>query len=117
MTTTAAKTQAGNGDGKAAALLHRLLDPAGVACEIEMPSGQRLSFGNGPASFRVVFHSTRAFLRGFDEFALARAYIDGDIDIDGDMLTLQWRDYPRQPKFKRSRTDVALLDPVSPQAS
>jgi hypothetical protein len=33
------------------------------------------------------------------------------IAVDGDRLTLQWRDYPKQPKIKRHRTAVALLKP------
>jgi hypothetical protein len=39
------------------------------------------------------------------------------IEIVGEKLTLRWRDFPRQPKFKRLRTDVALLNPVPPQQS
>jgi hypothetical protein len=31
---------------------------------------------------------------------------------DGDMLTLRWRDYPKQSKVVRHRTGVALLNPV-----
>lgn len=33
------------------------------------------------------------------------------VQIDGEMLTLQFRDYPTQPKIKRHRAAVALLDP------
>ena len=39
------------------------------------------------------------------------------VEMDGDELTLKWRDFPRQPKVKRSRIDVALLNPIPPQAS
>lgn len=39
------------------------------------------------------------------------------VEMEGEYLTLQWRDFPRQPKVKRRRTDVALLNPVPPQAS
>jgi len=39
------------------------------------------------------------------------------VEIDGDTLTLQWRDYPRQPKVKRHRTAVALLDATPPQSA
>jgi len=71
-----------------AATLRRLLEPAGIPCEIVLPSGQALRFGSAPASFRVTFHSDRAFRAGLDEFALAQAYVEGEIDIDGDMLSL-----------------------------
>lgn len=36
------------------------------------------------------------------------------LEVHGDTLTLQWRDFPRQPKFKRHRHAVALLNPASP---
>jgi hypothetical protein len=39
------------------------------------------------------------------------------VEMEGDYLTLQWRDFPRQPKVKRHRTAVALLNPVPPQKS
>jgi cyclopropane-fatty-acyl-phospholipid synthase len=73
---------------RAAWLFHRLFDQTGLACEIVLPSGQLLSFGEAPASFRVTFRSNRPFIMGLDEFALARAYIEGEIDIDGDMLSV-----------------------------
>jgi hypothetical protein len=38
------------------------------------------------------------------------------VEIEGDTLTLQWRDYPRLPRVKRHRTAVALLDPTPPQS-
>jgi hypothetical protein len=31
---------------------------------------------------------------------------------DADVLTLRWRDYPREPSFARSRMTVGLLDPT-----
>ncbi len=39
------------------------------------------------------------------------------VEIKGEYITLQWRDFPRQPKVSRRRTDIALLNPVPPQAS
>ena len=36
------------------------------------------------------------------------------VRVDKNTLTLVWRDYPRQPKFKRHRHAVALLNPTSP---
>jgi hypothetical protein len=38
------------------------------------------------------------------------------VEIEGDELTLRWRDYPKQPKFKRSRHAVALLNPTPPKS-
>jgi hypothetical protein len=36
------------------------------------------------------------------------------IGLEGDMLTLRWRDYPRYPKFVQHRSAVALLKPGAP---
>lgn len=33
---------------------------------------------------------------------------------EGDMLTMRWRDYPKQPKFIQHRSVVALLNPGTP---
>jgi len=45
----------------------------------------------------------------------ADGYWEALIDkIDGDTLTLHWRDFPALPKFKRPRHAVALLNPVPP---
>jgi len=42
-------------------------------------------------------------------------YFEALIDkIDGDTLTLHWRDFPALPKFKRPRHAVALLNPIPP---
>jgi hypothetical protein len=39
------------------------------------------------------------------------------VKIDGEQLTLRWRDFPRRSKTRRHRTTVALINPVPPQAS
>jgi hypothetical protein len=31
---------------------------------------------------------------------------------DGDMLTLRFRDYPKQPKVQRHRAAIALINPA-----
>ena len=36
------------------------------------------------------------------------------IGIEGDMLTLRWRDFPKYPKLVQHRTAVALLKPGTP---
>lgn len=36
------------------------------------------------------------------------------IGLEGDMLTLRWRDFPKYPKFAQHRSAVALLKPVTP---
>ncbi|MBV8753576.1 MAG: hypothetical protein JO328_12030 [Hyphomicrobiales bacterium] len=36
------------------------------------------------------------------------------IGLEGDMLTLRWRDLPKYPKFSQHRSAVALLKPSAP---
>src|SRR5262249_34581821 len=67
-------------------LLGRLLYDIDV--EVRMPDGEVLSFGQAPAKFRVSINNDRALRRGFDELAIAKAYLEGDIDFEGDMLYL-----------------------------
>jgi hypothetical protein len=33
------------------------------------------------------------------------------VDIHGDVLTLRFRDYPRQPLFRRKRDQIAIMYP------
>jgi cyclopropane-fatty-acyl-phospholipid synthase len=70
-----------------AAAIERLLEAANVSCDVELPSGERLRSGTEPPVCRVTVHSDSA-LRRLDEYTLGSAYVNGDIDIDGDMLAL-----------------------------
>jgi hypothetical protein len=36
------------------------------------------------------------------------------IGVEGDMITLRWRDYPGYAKFTQNRTAVALMKPGTP---
>ena len=65
--------------------LERLLAMSGVPCEIELPTGRRIGIGSGVPRFRIVIHSEAA-VRRLDELSLSRAYIDGQIDLEGDIL-------------------------------
>ena len=63
---------------------------SGVATpfSISMPNGERRQFGSGAPEFHVGLHNDRALkaLRTLDEGDIAEAYLQGDIDIEGDML-------------------------------
>jgi len=59
-----------------------------VDIEVAMPDGEVLRFGQAPPRCRVTIHDRRALHGGFDELAIGRAYVEGDIDFDGDMLYL-----------------------------
>ena len=69
------------------ALINRV---GGVAApfSIELPDGEKRSIGEGTPEFSVGLRNERAMraLRTLDEGDIAEAYLQGDIDIEGDML-------------------------------
>jgi cyclopropane-fatty-acyl-phospholipid synthase len=116
MSTTLATEQPARDDSSALRLC-RLIEPADIPCEIVLPSGQRLSFGHLTPRFHVTFHSDRALRAGLDEFALAEAYIHGEIDIDGDMMSLldlrsRLTDRPKLPQVVRFLYQLFLSRPT-----
>jgi hypothetical protein len=58
---------------------------------IELPDGEKRSIGEGTPEFSVGLRNERAMraLRTLDEGDIAEAYLQGDIDIEGDMLKLR----------------------------
>lgn len=58
-----------------------------VPFALELPSGRIVEIGASSPRFRCVVRSARGLsaLTSFDELAVAEAYMDGDIDIDGSM--------------------------------
>ncbi len=77
----------GSGD-KRIEMLDDILRSAGTACELELPGGEVRRFGDQPPAFRVTFKDQRALRTPLTQYALARAYVEGDIDLEGDMLAL-----------------------------
>jgi len=69
------------------ALINRV---GGIATpfSIELPNGEKRNVGLGKAKFHVGLRNERALraLRTLDEGDIAEAYLQGDIDIEGDML-------------------------------
>jgi len=75
----------------AAATLDAFLDRVGgvsTPFSIELPNGENRNIGQGEAEFRVGLRNDRALraLRTLDEGDIAEAYLQGDIDLEGDML-------------------------------
>jgi cyclopropane-fatty-acyl-phospholipid synthase len=66
----------------------RLLEAAGASCELRLPAGETVKIGAGPPSFRVTLCNERALRVPLDEFSLGQAYVQGDIDLEGDILAL-----------------------------
>ncbi len=65
--------------------IHELFKDVRAPCRFIFPGGETLRIGGEEPAFTVTFNSDRAFARGVDEFALGRAYVDGDIEIEGRM--------------------------------
>jgi cyclopropane-fatty-acyl-phospholipid synthase len=77
--------------GSAAATLDAFLNRVGgvsTPFTIELPNGEERNIGQGEAEFRVGLRNDRAIraLRTLDEGDIAEAYLQGDIDLEGDML-------------------------------
>ena len=73
---------------RAAGLIRRALETGGAQCEVRLASGETIRLGEGDPQFRLVFHSDRVLAKAFDELALGEAYVNGEFDIEGDMLAL-----------------------------
>jgi cyclopropane-fatty-acyl-phospholipid synthase len=87
----------GSGD-KRADMLSEVLRGLDTACELEFPGGVVRRFGDQPLAFRVIFKNRRALRTPLTQYALARAYVENDIDLEGDMLALfDLRERLREP--------------------
>ncbi|KAG6000009.1 hypothetical protein E4U54_001587 [Claviceps lovelessii] len=66
--------------------LARLLIQLNMPGEMELPDRSVFSTGNhGSPAFRVVFRSKRALKTPMTELGVGRAFIKGDIDVEGDL--------------------------------
>jgi cyclopropane-fatty-acyl-phospholipid synthase len=66
--------------------LLELLERSNVPCEVVLSSGRSFRYGTEPPGFRLRLRSDRAFSRGLDELAVAKAYVEGEFDFELDML-------------------------------
>ena len=72
-----------------ARLVYEALKNIETPCEFTFHDGQKVRCGpDGDPVFSVTFKSERVLTSGLNEYALGRAYIDGDIEIEGDMRSL-----------------------------
>jgi cyclopropane-fatty-acyl-phospholipid synthase len=69
------------------ALINRVGEIA-TPFSIELPDGETRNVGEGKAEFHVGLRNDRALraIRSLDEGDIAEAYLQGDIDLEGDML-------------------------------
>jgi cyclopropane-fatty-acyl-phospholipid synthase len=75
----------------AASTLDALIGRVGTVATpftVELPDGTERTIGEGKPQFHVGLRNERAIraLRTLDEGDIAEAYLEGDIDLDGDML-------------------------------
>lgn len=74
--------------GKYARHLYELLKHTEISCEFNFASGETLRLGQGKPEFTVTFHSDNVFKKGFDEYLLGRAYVNSEIEIEGNVSEL-----------------------------
>ena len=55
---------------------------------LTFPDGERMRFGDGKPDLTLVFHSWKPLKGFFSEYRFAKGYIDGEIDIEGDLHLL-----------------------------
>ncbi|KAG5925742.1 hypothetical protein E4U42_004007 [Claviceps africana] len=65
--------------------LPRLLLQLDMPGEIELPDGSVFPTGSGSPAFRVIFRSKKALKTPMTEMAVGRAFVKGDIDVEGDL--------------------------------
>lgn len=62
--------------------------PDGRSWQLCLPGGSTVPMGSGPAAFRIEAVTRRglAALQSLDEVRIAKAYFDGDLNFEGDLL-------------------------------
>ena len=63
-----------------------VLRKVGASCELVLPDGETIAVGASPPAFRVLFRNDAALNVPLTQFALGRAYVEGDIDFEGDLF-------------------------------
>ena len=70
----------------AARLIHAALADVPIPCQFTFAQGETLRLGPaGEPAFSVVFHSDEVLSKKLDEYAIGRAYVEGQIEIEGDV--------------------------------
>ena len=72
--------------------INRFIDRIGAVetpFSIELPDGEKRTVGEGKTHFEVSLRTSRAVkaVSSLDEANIAEAYLQGDIDLDGDMIS------------------------------
>jgi cyclopropane-fatty-acyl-phospholipid synthase len=76
------------GTGDRVAEISTALTRAGANCEVVLVDGRTLHFGDGTPEFRIVYKDPAALDTPLTEWSLGLAYMEGNIEVEGDMLAL-----------------------------
>lgn len=68
--------------------LAALLATLDIPGEIQLPDGSIVPVGNGLPKYRVIFRSKSALRTPMTELGVGRAYVSGDIEVEGDFAAL-----------------------------
>ena len=71
-----------------AVTLGQMLRATGAPGELELPDGEIVRIGAGPPAFRVVLRTDRLLREPLTELSVGTAYVDGDLDLEGDLMPL-----------------------------
>jgi cyclopropane-fatty-acyl-phospholipid synthase len=74
---------------KISEVIERAVAESGISCAITLASGEHLRFGSGEPQFTVTFRTDKPLLGSMSEYALGKAYVEGDFDINGDFFAMQ----------------------------
>ncbi len=70
-------------------LMEKAVADSGISCAVRFANGETRRFGPDEPQFTVTFNSDKPLLRPFNEYSLGKAYVEGEIDLDGDMMAMQ----------------------------
>lgn len=68
--------------------LAALLATLDIPGEIQLPDGSVVPVGTGLPKYRVIFRSKNALSTPMTELSVGRAYVSGDIEVEGDFSAL-----------------------------
>lgn len=68
--------------------LPALLASLDIPGEIQLPDGSIVSISTGEPIYKAIFHSDRALRTPMTELGVGQAYVAGDIEIEGDFMSL-----------------------------
>ena len=82
-----------------ARLIEAVLKETKIPCAFIFPSGERLHLGpDTEPAFTIIFNSDKVLKKGLSEHAVGQAYVNGDIEVEGDMRSFfEIRQYFKRP--------------------